>query len=91
MSLDGSYDMVLLPPWHSDSPGGGNLHGGISPWRKRSTSVVPATLLARGGGDGATMATQEAAPYRLSDRIEPTMPALPRGTCRVFSSCLRRR
>jgi hypothetical protein len=57
----------------------------------RNTPVVPAILLAGGGGDGATMATQEAAPYWLSDQIEPTTPALLRGTCRVLSSCLRRR
>jgi hypothetical protein len=58
------------------SPGGGNLHDGISPRRKRNTSVIPATLLVGGGGDEATVATQEAAPYRLSNQSEPTMPAL---------------
>jgi hypothetical protein len=62
MSLDCSYDMVLLPPWPTtmtinDSPGGGDLHDGISLWQKRDTPVVPTTLLARGGGDGATVAT----------------------------------
>jgi hypothetical protein len=75
----------------NDSPGGGDLHDGISPRRKRSTRVVPATLLAGGDGDGATVATQEAAPYRLSGWIESTTPALLQGTCRVLSSCLRQR
>jgi hypothetical protein len=72
-------------------PGGGDLHDGISPRRKRNIQVVPATLLAGGDGDGATVATQEAAPYRLSDQSESTMSALLRGTCRVLSSCLRQR
>jgi hypothetical protein len=96
MSLDGSYDMVLLPPQHDDNDsqrlaGGGNLHDGISPRRKRNTPVVPATLLAGGDGDGATVATQEAAPYRLSNQSEPTTPALLQGTCRVLSSRLGQR
>jgi hypothetical protein len=46
----------------SDSPGGGELGDNISPRRKRSAPVVLATLLAGGGRDEATMATQEAAP-----------------------------
>jgi hypothetical protein len=46
----------------SDSPGGGELGDSISLRRKRSDPVVLATLLAGGGGDEATMATQEAAP-----------------------------
>jgi hypothetical protein len=41
----------------SDSLGGGELGGSISPQRKRSAPVVLATLLAGGGGDEATMAT----------------------------------
>jgi hypothetical protein len=41
----------------SDSPGGGELYNSISPRQKRSTLVVPATLLIEGGGDEATMAT----------------------------------
>jgi hypothetical protein len=95
MSLDGSYDMVLLPrgattTMVSDSPGGGELYDSISPRQKRSTPVVPATLLAGGGEDGATMAMQEAAPCRLSHQNESTTPALPRGTCRALSSHLRR-
>jgi hypothetical protein len=46
----------------SDSPSGGELGDSISPRWKRSAPVVLATHLARGGGDEATMATQEAAP-----------------------------
>jgi hypothetical protein len=72
-----------------DSPGGGELGDSISPRQERSTSVVPATLLAEGGGDGATMATQQAAPCRLSHQSESTTPALPLGTCRALSSHLR--
>jgi hypothetical protein len=64
----------------SDSPGGGELYDSISPRQKRSTPVVPATLPVGGGGDEATMATQEVAPCRLSHQSESTMPALPRGT-----------
>eukprot|EP00267_Zea_mays_P051579 XP_020404545.1 uncharacterized protein LOC109944255 [Zea mays] len=64
-----------------DSPGGGEVGDSISLRQKRSSPVVPATLLAEGGGDGATMATREAAPYRLSHQSESTTPALPRGTC----------
>jgi hypothetical protein len=44
------------------SPSGGELDDGISPRRGRNTRVAPTTLLARGDGDGATVATQEAAP-----------------------------
>jgi hypothetical protein len=96
MSLDGSYDMVLLLPRQDDndglhSPGGGELYDSIPPRQKRSTPVVPATLLVGGGGDGATMATQEAAPCRLSHQSESTTPALPRGTCRTLPSNLGRR
>jgi hypothetical protein len=75
----------------SDSPGDGELYDSISPRQKRSTPVVPATLLVGGGGDEATMATQEAAPCLLSHQSELTTLALPRGTCRTLSSHLRRR
>jgi hypothetical protein len=74
-----------------DSPGGGELDDSISPRQNRSAPVVPATLLTRGGGDGATMATQEVAPCRLSHQSESTTPTLPRGTCRALSSHLRQR
>jgi hypothetical protein len=84
MSLDGSYDMVLLPrgvttTTVSNSPSGGELYDSISPRQKRSTPVVLATLLDGGGGDEATMATQEAAPCRLSHQSESTTSALPQG------------
>jgi hypothetical protein len=72
------------------SPGGGELDDGISPRQKRSIRVCPATLLVVGGGDGATMARQEAAPRRLSDQSESTTPAPLRGN-RVLSSHLRQR
>jgi hypothetical protein len=82
VSPDVSYAMVLLPPPPRStttttvvgSPGGGELDD-ISPWQKRNTRVCPATLLTGGGGDGATMARQEAAPHRLSDQSELTTPA----------------
>jgi hypothetical protein len=96
MSPNGSYDMVLLPRSTTTttvvgSPGGGELDNDISPWRNRNTRVCPATLLAEGGGDGATMARQEAAPRRLSDQSEPTTPAPLAETCRVLSSHLGHR
>jgi hypothetical protein len=62
------------------SPGGGELDDVFPPWRKSSIRVCPATLLAAGGGDGATVARQEAAPRRLSS--ESTTPA----PCRCFGS-----
>jgi hypothetical protein len=73
------------------SPGSGELDDGFPPWQKRNTRVCPATLLARGGGDMATVARQEAAPRRLLDQSESTTPAPLRGTCRVLSSHLRQR
>jgi hypothetical protein len=93
MPLDGSYDMVLLPPQcGSDKtaispPGGGGLDDVFPPWRKSSIRVCPATLLAAGGGDGAIMARQEAASRRLSS--ESTTPAPQQGTCRALTSRLR--
>jgi hypothetical protein len=73
------------------SPGGGELDDGFPLWQKRNTRVCPATLLAGGGGDRATVARQEAAPHRMSDQSELTTPAPLRGTCRVLSSHLRQR
>jgi hypothetical protein len=73
------------------SPGGGELDDGISPRQKRNTRAYPATLLAGGGGDGATVARHEAAPHWLSNQSESTTPAPLRGTCRVLSSHLRQR
>jgi hypothetical protein len=71
------------------SPGVGELDGVFPPWRKSSIRVCPATLLAAGGGDGATVAKQEAAPRRLSS--ESATPAPQRGTCRALSSHQRQR
>jgi hypothetical protein len=73
------------------SPGGGELDDGITSRQKRNTRVYPATLLAGGDGDGATMARQEATPHRLSNQSESTTPAPLWGTCRVLSSHLRQR
>jgi hypothetical protein len=73
------------------SPCGGELDDDFHSWRKSKTRVCPATLLAGGGGDGATMARQEAAPRRMSDQSESTTPAPLRETCRVLSSHLRQR
>jgi hypothetical protein len=79
MSLDGSYDMVLLPPQRdSDNDGRqlarrGELDDVFSPWRKSSIRICLAAFLTAGGGGGATVAMQEAAPRRLSS--ESTTPA----------------
>jgi hypothetical protein len=73
------------------SPGDGELDDDFPPWQKRNTRVCPATLLAGGGGDGATVARQEAVPRRLSDQSESMTPAPLWGTCRVLSSHLRQR
>jgi hypothetical protein len=95
MSLDGSYDMVLLPPQRDNgstavsSHGGGDLDDVFPPWRKSNTRVCPATLLAAGEGDGATVAMQEVAPRRLSGESVTLAPQ--RGTCRALSSHLRQR
>jgi hypothetical protein len=95
MSLDGSYDMVLLPPQRDSNHDGCQLarrrrtRRRLPPWRKSSIRVCPATLLAAGGGDGATVARQEAAPRRLSS--ESATPTPQRGTCWALSSHLRQR
>jgi hypothetical protein len=95
MSLDGSYDMVLLPPQRDSDNDGRQLarrrrtRRRLPPWRKSSIRVCPAAFLAAGGGGGATVARQEAAPRRLSS--ESTTPAPQRGTCRALSLRLRRR
>jgi hypothetical protein len=73
------------------SPGGGELDDVFPLWRKSSIQVCPATLLAAGGGDGATMARQEAAPRRLSVQSESTTSAPQRGTCQALSLHLRQR
>jgi hypothetical protein len=95
MSLNDIYDMVLLPPQRDSNNDGRQLarqrrtRRRLPPWRKSSIRVCPATLLAAGGGDGATVARQEVAPRRLSS--ESTTPAPQWGTCRALSSHLRQR
>jgi hypothetical protein len=93
MSLDGSYDMILLPPPRD------NDNGGRQPARRRRNqrrlphvaeeqhSGLSRRLPADGGGGGATKAKQEAAPRRLSS--ESTAPAPQRGTRRASTSRLR--
>jgi hypothetical protein len=95
MSLDGSYDMVLLPPGATTTmatvslPAGGGIDDVFPAWRKSSIRVCPVTFPADRGGGGATMAKQEAAPRRLSS--ESTTLAPQRGTRRALTSRLRRR
>jgi hypothetical protein len=95
MSLDGSYDMVLLPPQHGGNNDGRQLarrrqtRRRLPPWQKSSIRVCPVALLAAEGGNGAIVARQEAASRWLSS--ESTTPAPQRGTCRALSSRLRRR
>jgi hypothetical protein len=75
MSLDDSYD--------------GGIDDVVPTWRKSNIRVCPVTFPVDGGGGGASMAKQEAAPRRLSS--ESTAPAPQRGTCRALASRLRRR
>jgi hypothetical protein len=94
MSLDGSYDMILLPPPRDNDngdrpPAGGGIDDVFPSWRKRNIHVCPVTFPADGGGGGAGMAKQGAAPRRLSS--ESTAPAPQRGTRRASTSRLRRR
>jgi hypothetical protein len=94
MSLDGSYDMILLPPPRD------NDNGGRQParrWRNRCLPRVTEEqhpglsrhLPRRRRRRRAGMAKQEAAPRRLSS--ESTAPAPQRGTRRALTSRLRRR
>jgi hypothetical protein len=95
MSLDSSYDMILLPsPCDNDN-------GGRQPARRRQNrrrlpraveeqhSSSPRPLPADGGGGGATKAKQEAPPRQLSS--ESTAPAPQRGARRASTSRLRQR
>jgi hypothetical protein len=84
MSPDGSYDIVLLLLQRDNNDG-----RRLTRWRRTrqrhlpvaKEDLCPATLLAEGGGDGATMARQEAAPHRLSDQSESTTPTPLSETC----------
>jgi hypothetical protein len=95
MSLDGSYDIILLPP-PCDNDNGGRQPARrrqnqrrLPMWRKSDIQVCPVTFPADGGGDGAGMAKQETAPRRLSS--ESTAPAPQRGIRRALTSRLKRR
>jgi hypothetical protein len=95
MSLDGSYDMVLLPPPPTmttmavSSPDGDGIDDVFPPWRKSSIWACPVTFLVAGEGGRATMAKQEVAPRWLSSESTTTAPQ--RGTRRALTSRLRRR
>jgi hypothetical protein len=92
MSLDGSYDMILLPPPRD------NDNGGRQPARRRRNRRrlphvaeeqhpgLSRHLPRRRRGGEATMAKQEATPRRLSSESAPQ-----RGTRRALTSRLRRR
>jgi hypothetical protein len=68
-------------------PAGGGIDDVFPTWRKSDIQVCPITFPADGGGGGATMAKQEAAPRRLSS--ESMAPAPQRETRRVLTSRLR--
>jgi hypothetical protein len=95
MSLDGSYDMILLPPpCDSDNggrqpPAGGGIDDVFPAWWKNNIRAHPVLFPTDGGGGGATKAKQEAAPRQLSSKS--TAPAPQRGACRASTSRLRRR
>jgi hypothetical protein len=95
MSLDGSYDMILLPrrataTMAADSPPAGDGIDDVFPtWRKSNIRAYPTLSPADRGGGGATKAKQEATPRRLSS--ESTAPAPQRGARRASTSRLRRR
>jgi hypothetical protein len=95
MSLDGSYDMILLPPPRDNDNGGRQParrrrnRRRLPTWRKSNIRVCPIAFPTDGGGVGAGMAKQEAAPRRLSS--ESMAPAPQRGTRRASTSRLRRR
>jgi hypothetical protein len=95
MSLDASYDMILLPP-PCDSDNGGRQPARRRRNRRRlphvaenNIRVCPVASPADGGGGEATKAKQEATPRRLSSEL--TAPAPQRGTRRASTSRLRRR
>jgi hypothetical protein len=56
-------------------PAGGGIDDVFPPWQKNSIRACPVTFPAAGGGGGATMAKQDAAPFRFSFD-PPSDPAL---------------
>jgi hypothetical protein len=95
MSLDGSYDMILLPP-PRDSDNGGRQPAHRRGNRRRLPHMVeddiracPVPSPVDGGGGGATKAKREAAPRWLSS--ESTALAPQRRARRASISRLRRR
>jgi hypothetical protein len=97
MSLDDSYDMVLLPPQRDSINDGRQLarrrrtRRRLPPVAEEQHPGLPRHPPRRGGGDRATVATQEATPRPLSVQSESKTLAPQRGTCRVLSSYLRQR
>jgi hypothetical protein len=51
-------------------PAGGGIDDVFPTWRKSNIWVCPITFPADGGGGGAGMAKQEAAPRRLSSKVD---------------------
>jgi hypothetical protein len=95
MSLDGGYDMILLPP-PRDSDNGGRQPARRQRNQRRLPHVaeeqhpsLSRRLPRRRRRRRATEAKQEVAPHRLSS--ESTAPAPQRGTRRASTSHLRRR
>jgi hypothetical protein len=64
MSLDGSYDMILLPRRATatmavdNPPAGGGIDDVFPTWRKNDIRACPVPSPADGGGGGATKAKQ---------------------------------
>jgi hypothetical protein len=70
MSLDGSYDMILLrratATMATDNPPAGGRIDDVFPTRwKNNIRACPVPSPADGGGGGATEAKQEASPRRM--------------------------
>jgi hypothetical protein len=95
MSLNGSYDMILLLPLRDSDNGGRQparqreIDDAFPTWWKDDTRACPVPSPVDGGGDGATKAKREAAPRWLSS--ESTAPAPQRRARRASISRLRRR